>query len=233
VARRSPERSLTILGDLAQSTAVGGQERWDDALAQMDGGTAASGPVLTGPAVTGAVVTGPVVVGRVVELEIGYRVPAPILEFANRLLPTAAPSVRPSRSVRLQGDPPNVISVADAVDLAVVAVRQIVTFAANYSSVGVIAVSPILDEIATNLSGAGVSYADTRQSASLDAPVSLLTPLAAKGLEFDAVVVVEPARIFDEEHQGPRVLYVALTRAVQQLCVIHAAALPSVLAGPA
>jgi DNA helicase IV len=78
LARRTPNRSMTILGDLAQATATGAQTRWTEALAALDAPH-----------------------GRVAELELGYRVPAPVLEFANRLLPYAAPGVKPSRSVRV------------------------------------------------------------------------------------------------------------------------------------
>ena len=58
--------------------------------------------------------------------------------------------------------------------------------------------------------------------------VSLLDPLGAKGLEFDAVIVVEPAAIFAEVN-GARLLYVAMTRAVQELSLVHSEPLPAVL----
>jgi superfamily I DNA/RNA helicase len=63
--------------------------------------------------------------------------------------------------------------------------------------------------------------------------VTLVDALTAKGLEFDAVVVVEPAAIADERLHGLRALYVALTRAVQMLHIVHARPLPPelVLAG--
>ncbi len=64
----------------------------------------------------------------------------------------------------------------------------------------------------------------------LDADVAVLTVTEAKGLEFDAVVVVEPARILAESPRGASDLYVALTRATQRLCVVHTGPLPEVLA---
>ena len=66
-------------------------------------------------------------------------------------------------------------------------------------------------------------------TAALDAPVSVLTVADAKGLEFDAVIVVDPDRILRESPRGPSDLYVALTRATQRLGVIHTGRLPAVL----
>jgi hypothetical protein len=60
----------------------------------------------------------------------------------------------------------------------------------------------------------------------LDAPVVVLPVSAAKGLEFDAVVLVEPAELLAESPRGRSDLYVALTRATQRLTVVHAAPLP-------
>ena len=54
---------------------------------------------------------------------------------------------------------------------------------------------------------------------------------AAKGLEFDAVVVVEPADIAGDDARGLRLLYVALTRPIQHLSVVHARPLPAALVG--
>jgi len=62
--------------------------------------------------------------------------------------------------------------------------------------------------------------------------VLVVSPAEAKGLEFDAVVVVEPALVAqagDDHHAGLRLLYVALTRAVQTLTVVHAQPLPRAL----
>ena len=88
LARRAgPRPSMTVLGDLAQATHRVAQPSWEDALAP---------PRLAADR-------------RVEELELGYRVPGPILEMANRLLPEAAPQVRPSRSVRAHGAPPALV----------------------------------------------------------------------------------------------------------------------------
>ena len=88
-----------------------------------------------------------------------------------------------------------------------------------------------LDDLATALQTAAIDFADARRQ-TLSESVTILPPTSAKGLEFDAVVVVEPARIVAEEPSGVRVLYVALTRAVQHLGILHAEPLPEVLAAP-
>jgi DNA helicase IV len=62
-------------------------------------------------------------------------------------------------------------------------------------------------------------------------PVTLVPAASAKGLEFDAVVVTEPAAIAGTERRGLRLLYVAMTRPIQHLSIVHAQPLPSALAG--
>ena len=70
---------------------------------------------------------------------------------------------------------------------------------------------------------------DARRAASLDESVVVLGAVASKGLEFDAVLVVEPSAIVAERDGGARALYVALTRAVQELRIVHADDLPAAL----
>ncbi len=205
LARRSPDRSMTILGDLAQATVTGAQTRWTDALAAIDAPH-----------------------GRVAELELGYRVPAPVLDFANRLLPIAAPGVLPSRSVRPAGDPPTIRACAsaeipEATAAAVAAQRD------EGRSVGVVAPEPLLDLVGDALHRGGVEFTDGRRVAGLSDGVTLIPPDAAKGLEFDAVIVVEPSAIAEIGDHGLRLLYIALTRAVRTLTLIHSTPLPQPL----
>ncbi len=82
IGRRTPSGSCTLVGDVAQSTTPAGQERWGDVFAHL-----------------GAA-------GTVADLTIGYRVPEPILEVANRLLPFTGVDATPSRSVRMAGSAP-------------------------------------------------------------------------------------------------------------------------------
>ena len=210
LARRTPERSMTVLGDLAQATAVGAQRNWDEVMDHLV------------PREVEARER-----ARIEELGVGYRVPAAILDFANRLLPVAAPHVRPSRSVRTAGDPPLVLAI-EAVGLAHAVATEVGALAQRWTTVGVIAPVSQLDAIAAALEAAAIDFTDARRQ-NLSESVTLLPPSSAKGLEFDAVVVVEPARIVAEEPSGVRVLYVALTRAVQHLGILHAEPLPELI----
>jgi DNA helicase IV len=192
LGRRSPARSMTVLGDLAQATAPGAQSSWDDVVGYL--GTPAT--------------------ARRADLDLGYRVPAAIVDVANRLLAEAAPGVTPCRSVRLDGRPPRFVAVEAALGtegLDDQVANVVAELTGRYSSVAVIA-RPGLAPAAHRLPGATV-----------------LAPPDAKGLEFDAVVVVEPDAIAGGTAQGLRLLYVALTRAVQELTVIHARRLPPAL----
>ena len=192
LARRSPARSMTVLGDLAQATAPAAQSSWDDVVGHL----------------------GSPATARRTELDLGYRVPAAIVDVANRLLAEAAPGVTPCRSVRLDGRPPRFLAVEPTLgreglqDRVATAVAEL---GGRFASVAVIA-PPGLAPAPHRLPG-----------------VTVLAPPDAKGLEFDAVVVVEPAAIAGGTAQGLRLLYVALTRAVQELFVVHAAPLPPAL----
>jgi len=190
--------SMTILGDLAQSTAAGGQASWDDVVA---------------------------VLGRpddmlYAELDIGYRVPGQILDVANRLLPGAGVDVAGARSARRTVDEPRFITVEpDGRAAAVVAAA--IELAGRHPTVGVIAPP----ELHTDLVAAGLPAGEA-----LAAPVSLITPAESKGLEFDAVVVVEPALVARAGPPGVRLLYVAMTRAVQHLTVVQSEPLSALAA---
>jgi len=242
LARRTPERSMTVLGDLAQATAVGAQSNWDDVLHHLvapEARHAASAPEarhVPSPPEARQAASAPEARppeaearkrARIEELGVGYRVPAAILDFANRLLPVAAPHVRPSRSVRTAGDPPLILALETGA-LAHAVATEVQALAQRWTTVGVIAPVSKLDAIAAALRAAAIDFTDARRQ-NLSESVTLLPPSSAKGLEFDAVVVVEPARIVAEEPSGVRVLYVALTRAVQHLGILHAEPLPELI----
>jgi DNA helicase IV len=204
VARRCPSRSMTVLGDLAQATAPAAQTSWEDAVVHLGSPATAS----------------------VEELELGYRVPRPILDVANRLLPAVAPGVRAARSVRVDGEPPTIV-VADAEALPARAAAVVAALAERWGSVGVIVPLALLDDVARALGDAAVAFG-TGARGGLGGVVTVLAPPEAKGLEFDAVVVVEPEDVYDDQ-RGGRLLYIALTRAVQELAIVHAKPLPAAL----
>lgn len=153
------------------------------------------------------------------ELEIGYRVPGQILDLANRLLPATGAAVQPSRSVRSTPSPPR--TVATGADQLLAAVSDAVAdMSTHHRSVVVLAAT---DERAGDI-----------QAVFDDADgVTVLAAPDAKGLEFDGVVVVEPAEFMASGPRGVRLLYIAMTRAVQELVLVHAGPLPRELAGGA
>ncbi len=216
LARRCPSASMTILGDLAQATEPGATAAWEDALGHL----------------------GSPATARVEELSVGYRVPAAVMDLADRLLPRVAPGLAPTRSVRVGGRPPRRIAVpadADASGLRDAVVAEVVALADAWTSVGVVVPSGAeVDGLAAALGEAGVEVGVGARAVT-GAPVSLVGPAEAKGLEFDGVVVVEPDGFrpdaLDEAGAG-RLLYIALTRAVQELVVVHRRALPAELATP-
>jgi superfamily I DNA/RNA helicase len=96
--------------------------------------------------------------------------------------------------------------------------------------VGVVVPESLIAEVEDAIGAAGVAFGDGRRGAMGDI-VTVLEPPAAKGLEFDAMVVVEPAAFLSDGPVGGRLLYIALTRAVQQLTIVHTADLPRALIG--
>ena len=205
VARRAVGSSLTILGDLAQATGPGASRSWTDALAHL----------------------GEPEQVRTAELTIGYRLPAAILDYANRLLPEAAPHVTAAVSAREEGEPPQLHRVA-AAELDSIVVARAAALAAEFVTTAVIAPVAQLDALRAELAGAGIDV-PAPEASTISHRLSLLPATLAKGLEFDAVVVVEPAAIVAESEHGTRLLFVALTRAVQCVEVVHSQPLPAAL----
>jgi len=203
LARRAHGGSMTVVGDLAQATRPWAQRSWDDVVDHLRG---AAPPALA-------------------ELTVGYRTPAPILDLANRLLPEAAPDVTPARSIRTTGEAPHLVAVAED-EVAAVAARAVAEVAGTRGTVAVVATVEHHDALAGALDATGVGWARGLDGLG---SVALLTPLLAKGLEFDVVVVVEPATIVEAEPAGHRALFVALTRPTRRLVVVHARPLPPAL----
>lgn len=209
IGRRSPTGSMTVLGDLAQSTTPAGQRDWDEALEHLT--RAARG-----------------VTGVVAHLTIGYRVPGPILDVANRLLPLTDVTTVASTSVRTEGDPPVFVrttteQLAEAVAAEVRAVKR------RHPNTGVVAPEHLAAPISAALAAVGLRGATRVQELERN-EVPIFEPEAVKGLEFDGVVVVNPHEILDGSSRGARLLYVSMTRAVQVLHMVGDDAPPEVLA---
>jgi hypothetical protein len=143
---------------------------------------------------------------RTLELHTGYRVPQLIADYATRVL---APGIAPTRSYR----PGGTLSLRQVDDLQA-AVREAVRQAPRDATVAVIAADDAADEF--------VPLIDVPHVAVV--PASLV-----KGLEYDHVIVVEPTDIVAAEPRGLNRLYVALTRAVAGLLVLHQQKLPAAL----
>ena len=148
---------------------------------------------------------------QIEELRHAYRVPREIMELALPLLEQIAPEVEPPIAYRVGAERPRVVEAEDALASAF---EEAAGLAAEEGLLAVIAPASLRGEGATSL------FDETR--------IAVLTPREAKGMEFDHVIVVEPARIVEEavEGQGLRELYVALTRPTTTLVLVHARPLP-------
>jgi len=196
---------MTVLGDLAQATGPASPRSWTETLVHLGQPSNAEHA----------------------ELTIGYRLPGAFLELANRLLPFAAPGVAPSRSVRADGDPPDLHPCPSDQLVALVAEHATV-LAKEFATVALITSDGRAEEIRRAVEARGIVCAEPGEVAP-DRPVVVVPARLAKGLEFDAVIVVEPAEIAVDEPHGARLLFVALTRAVQHLALAHAQDLPIAL----
>ncbi len=212
VGRRSLSGSLTLVGDVAQATGPWAPATWDDVVAHL--------PVRRN--------------WRRAELTVSYRAPAEVLRVAAHVLRAALPSSQPPEPVRDTGERPRVVQAAGrrlAEVVAVTALEEVRAVSGDGSgedgSVGVLAPAALVDEVASALEAHG-TFAGRAGAGALDTQVTLLALEDAKGLEFDAVVVVEPAAVV-ELPQGMRALYVALTRCTRRLAVVHDRPLPAPL----
>ncbi|MET8690592.1 ATP-binding domain-containing protein [Streptomyces sp. NPDC004732] len=223
VGRRCTTGSATVLGDLAQGTTPWATRSWDEALAHLGKGSAV-----------------------VEELTAGFRVPREVIAYASRLLPDIAPGLAAVDSVRESPGSLAVRRVTEAgatgatednaaldapldaacLDACAESLRQ-------EGSVGLIAADDRIPALAAALTAAGFTYLDPGQETTPDTRLTLVPASLAKGLEYDYVVLDEPSAVVagePDERTGLRRLYVALTRAVSGLIVVHAAELPGQLA---
>ncbi|MFE4536451.1 HelD family protein [Streptomyces scopuliridis] len=235
VGRRCSTGSATVLGDLAQGTTPWATANWTDALRHLGK--------------TDAVVE---------ELTAGFRVPREVIAYASRLLPSIAPGLAEVASVR---ESPGSLSVRpvpgpaepagstglsdlDAAgpaepagstglsDLDAAVVAACVESLAHEGSTGLIAADARIPALREALTAAGLPYLSPGEETTAEARLTLVPASLAKGLEYDYVVLDEPAAVVDgepDERTGLRRLYVALTRAVSGLIVLHATELPGPL----
>lgn len=206
LARRCPSRSMTLVGDFGQSSRAGAAGSWDEIVR-----------IVSRPGRA-----------RVVTLDVNYRTPAELMTLANRVLAVASPGIAPPRAVRSTGTHPRFVAVDRAqpgalADGAAAVARDAVS---RGGTTAVVAPRDVHAAVTAALADVG-AVADRADA--IDAPVAVLDAADAKGLEFDHVIVVEPARLVTPDPAGLRLLYVTLTRATRDLAVVHADPLPEAL----
>ncbi|MFJ1647718.1 HelD family protein [Streptomyces sp. NPDC088258] len=199
IARRAGSGSLTVLGDLAQGTTAWAAGSWPELLGHLGKPDAA-----------------------VIPLTAGFRVPGAVVRIANRLLASLDIDVPPARSLRGEGE----LTFRQTDDLAAAVTGAVREALGREGSIGVIAADRATDRLRRALTGAGIATAAADEPGAVAARVTVLPATAAKGLEYDHVVLVEPADIEEAEARGRHRLYVALTRAVSRLDVVHSRPLP-------
>lgn len=205
LVRRCPTRWMTLVGDVAQTGDPAGTTSWQRVL----------GPHLGDR-------------WRLEPLTLNYRVPAEIMAVASDVLAAIDPSTAPPRSVRETGLLPWHVEVPRGElpeRLGEFATRQAAGLGER--RLAVIVPETRLEE----LGGAVTAVTAPAPPGERDRQVTVLTTRQAKGLEFDSVLIAEPAQIIAESPRGLNDLYVALTRATQCLGVVHTGELPAVLSG--
>jgi DNA helicase IV len=215
--RRDLTGSMTIVGDMGQATTAASAASWDATLAVLNPRRA---PLQ-------------------VTLSVSYRTPEEVLEFAGPTLKAASPELDPPRPVRRAGSSPVVERVAPerfAKELATITRREIA--ALSPGRVALIVKGSRVSEIVELLQDQGIDAIDPRESGSrgLGADLVVLAAEGSNGLEFDGVIVIEPAQIAARgSHdasttlRGLRTLYVAMTRPTRRLAIVHTEDLPPTL----
>ncbi|MET7373462.1 HelD family protein [Micromonospora arida] len=196
VGRRCAGGSLTLVGDLAQSTGSWARDDWAEVTDHLP----AVHPVVIAP------------------LRYGYRVPAQAYRLAARVLPVAAAGVTPPEVVRTGPAEPGIHRVS-LTERAGRVVALAAAHAEKGAFVGIVCPARCRREVEAALADNGVGWSSA-QRGELGGSVNLVSPQEAKGLEFDAVVVVEPEQIVAEDDRGHRLLYVALTRTTAYLDIV-------------
>jgi DNA helicase IV len=206
--RRSLNGSMTVVGDIAQATGALAPDSWDDVLAHLPDRKPS----------------------RVIGLSVGYRIPAQIMEIANRVMRAATPGLRAPTAVREGDSEPVVIRVApeDLVAEAAAQAEQLRDIVGD-GNVAVVVPDGTVPDYSDALAARGIEHGRATRTA-LETGVTVVPVSLVKGLELDAVIVVEPARVVAAEQQGLRALYVALTRSTRYLTIVHSEDLPPALA---
>ena len=203
VARRNPDRSMTVVGDVAQTGSPAGARSWKSMLAPLVGGR-----------------------WREERLTVNYRTPSEIMAVAADILASASPEERPPDSVRSEGVGPKAVHVSTSGLAAGVAAQAHADLAELGGPDGGRLAIIVPDALVPALADTVPEAIPGDRPEFLDSAAALLTVSQAKGLEFDRVVVADPAGILAQSENGAHDLYVAITRATHRLTVIHDGELP-------
>jgi DNA helicase IV len=204
--RRCPARSLTIVGDVAQTGDLAGLPSWHEALDPHLGDR-----------------------WRLASLTVNYRTPAEVMAVAADVLAEIDPALQPPRSVRESGYQPwSLQAEPGELDVAVAQAAVHLAGQAGDGKLAVIVPAALAGQLGSAVSAALPGTA-IGADPDLTSPVVVLTVKQAKGLEFDCVLIADPAGLLAESPRGLNDLYVALTRATQQVGVVHPGRLPDVL----
>ena len=200
LVRRCPMKSFTIVGDIAQTSAAAGASSWQQALSPHFGDR-----------------------WQLEELTVNYRTPAQIAEAAARMANAAGQVVSAPKAVRDGVWPPIIDRVADLQQALLTAMPEELA-AVDGGLLAVIAAPHRVAGLAKALRaefGKRVGHG----AGSLEQDIVVIDPHEAKGLEFDGVVIVEPAELVSAGRVGD--LYVAMTRPTQRLRLLSSTALPA------
>ena len=198
--RRCPSRSMTLVGDVAQTGDPAGADSWRAMLEPFVGDR-----------------------WRQADLTVNYRTPREIMDLAAETLRRIDPNSRPPRSVRESGTEPRQESVPEA-DLTtkLTELAQEQDAAVGEGRLAIIVPDARAHALATVIAEA-LPDAASGDEPDLERRTVILTARQAKGLEFDSVLLVDPDGIAAEGPRGLNDLYVALTRATKDLLVLHVA----------
>ena len=196
--RRCPSRSMTLVGDVAQTGDAAGAGSWARMLEPLVGER-----------------------WRAVELTVNYRTPSEIMDLAAKVLERIDPDLRPPRAVRESGIEPvheRVSSRDLPTRLAEVAEAR--EAALSDGKLAVIVPSSRAGELTAAIAHA-IPHASYGALPDLDRRTVVLTARQAKGLEFDSVVLADPEAIAADGPRGENDLYVALTRTTRELTILE------------
>ncbi|MGB8020773.1 MAG: ATP-binding domain-containing protein [Candidatus Nanopelagicales bacterium] len=224
--RRCPSRSMTVVGDLAQAGSAAAPDSWATVFDRLARGR-----------------------WSVEQLTVNYRTPAPVMELAAAVLKAAGSPVDPPRSAR-DGNVPRVVRVSVGAErgrpargsgtggavvveaLARASARALSDWLVEDGRAAVIVPRAMSHAMARALAALLPSGTVGAGQGALDTRVGVLTVSEIKGLEFDQVIVAEPARLVAESSRGSHDLYVALTRATRDLLVLGTGDFPAGFPAP-